>query len=750
MELIKEIKRHFNKLTLKSYASSLFYFVLGFIFASTEFLLGSLPFGIALCSSASKYQSAVFLGSFLGAVLYPEMGFAYTVAILICIILRAYLSALKFNENLVKKIISAASSAAFLSLERFIISGASSVNLLFSVFTIALSAGFTFLYSTYFSSEVRFESLNEAGAAALMFTGLYALNQIDIYGFYPSVVLAFLLAIYTCARHGFMRGGIVGLICGLASGADAAIYAPLIAICAIIFGIIYNFSDIVAICSVLFVSIVYGIYSSNVNTVESIFQNVVLVIIIYVASSFIAKKLGLMSDKNKDNVKIYDYAVPTFTSAGAVSDRISKLSKTYRELSEIFSGMSKHQTEATPKELCGIIKDTLSSVCSNCKNREKCTVRRETLSQVIKLAKKYLQKGRDIPKLKSDTLPKICDVSIIDTINGEYKKLIVHKCENDSCIESASSMMDISRVLSSINDEASDFSPNPDIASKISNILMSLHIQNSGVYAQGKRGITAYAYDVMPTKINIGVKTIAKLVSRACGIEFSSPRITYGSNRYTMCFARKANIVIDGASSQLAYKDTPVCGDSISSFRTSADYYSIICDGMGSGTEAACTSRMSCIMLNKLISGGCSTTTAIDMINKLLLKKFDEVFTTLDILQIDIFSGEANLYKAGCASSLVVRNGKKYELSAKSTPIGIVDKYVSESIKLRLCEGDTVIMFSDGATEAFENNDNLFSRALEVIDKDARSITSHLTALAKASETRRDDITFAVIKILKI
>ncbi len=748
MEMIRELKQYFNKVSLKKILTALFYFVLAFVFSSTEFLLNSLPFGIAICASVNKYPLASFLGAFLGAILFPDFGFPYAAAILVTIVLRTYFSSMKFNESLVKKIVTAASSAAFLSLEKFIVGGFSSVNLLFSVFTIVLSVTFTFLYSVYFLPEERFENLNDAGASALMFTALFALNALDIYGFYPAVVLAFLLSIFASAKYGFMRGGVIGLICGLASGADAAVYAPLIAICAIVFGIICNFSDIVAICSVLFISIIYGIYSSDVKTVESIFQNVVLVIIIYVAVSFIGKKLGIIYDRNKNNVKIYDYAVPTFTNASAVNTRIEKLSKTYKELSEIFSGMSKHQTEATPRELCTIIKDTLSSICANCKNKDKCNSRRECLSSIIKLSKKYLQKGKDIPLQKIENLPKTCNPSIIKSINNEYNKLIVYKCENDSCIESASSMMDISRALSSLNDENSDFMPNPEIASKVANILSGIGIENSGVYAQGKRGVTAYAYDVKPTKINVGVKTLAKVLSNGCGIEFAPPKITYNSNKYTMCFTRKAKIIIDGASSQISYKDSPICGDSICSFRTPSDYYSVICDGMGSGTEAACTSRMSCIMLNKLISGGCSIKVSIDMINKLLLKKFDEVFTTLDVLQIDVFSGEANIYKAGSASSLVIRNGKKYELNAKTTPIGIVDKYVSESIKLRLTDGDTIIMFSDGTTEAFENNENIFAEAISVINKDAHYICNHLTNVAKKSNVRRDDITIAVIKIL--
>lgn len=750
MEFIKDITQYFKNISIKKAKNNILYFLIGLIFASGDFIFSSLPFGIAFCAAVSKYPVSAFLGAFLGAILYPDFGFAYAMGVIAVIIIRIYISNLRFNESLVKRVIIVASAAAFISIERFIIFGFTASNLLFSIFTILLSILFTFLYSIYLYPQGHFIGLNEAGIASIMFTLLYIFNDVDIFGFSPSVIFAFLFSIFASANNGFMKGGILGLVCGLATGTDAAVYSPLIAICAIIFGIIYNFSESVSICSVLFISIIYGIYSSDINTVESIFQNVVMVIILYIAVSFLIKHFGFIKSRDKNNIKIYDYAIPTFTNSGVVSQRIDKLSKTYKELSDIFSSMSKHQTKVSSDEICYIIKDVFSTNCKNCANKDNCKEKNELLNKTIKLAKKFLNKGKEIIINENDCNNAGCSKKIISQINEEYKKLIVKKCEKDSCLDTANSMLDISRALSSVNDDASDLLPNPAIASKVSKALSELKIENSGVYAQGKRGITIFAYNIKPSNLKIGVKTLSKKLSEKCKIELDSPKITFDSKKYTLCISRRPNFVVDIASSQISENNNSLCGDSISNFQTAADFYSVICDGMGSGVDAACTSRMTCIMLEKLISGGCSTNIAIDMINKLLIKKFDEVFTTLDILQMDVFSGEANLYKAGSASSIIIRNGKKYEVSTKSTPAGIIDDIVFENIKLRLRENDIILMYSDGILDTFDCAENIFEATNLIKEKSAQLICDNLMQLASKSDKRKDDISLSVIKIKKI
>lgn len=45
------------------------------------------------------------------------------------------------------------------------------------------------------------------------------------------------------------------------------------------------------------------------------------------------------------------------------------------------------------------------------------------------------------------------------------------------------------------------------------------------------------------------------------------------------------------------------------------------------------------------------------MLNKVLMAKKDEVFTTVDLIEIDKLTGEATLVKAGAAPSYLLRGG---------------------------------------------------------------------------------------------
>lgn len=73
---------------------------------------------------------------------------------------------------------------------------------------------------------------------------------------------------------------------------------------------------------------------------------------------------------------------------------------------------------------------------------------------------------------------------------------------------------------------------------------------------------------------------------------------------------------------------------------------------MGSGRDAALTSRLAAIYLEKLLCVGADKGDALRMLNKVLMAKKDEVFTTVDLIEIDKLTGEATLVKAGAAPEL--------------------------------------------------------------------------------------------------
>ena len=84
--------------------------------------------------------------------------------------------------------------------------------------------------------------------------------------------------------------------------------------------------------------------------------------------------------------------------------------------------------------------------------------------------------------------------------------------------------------------------------------------------------------------------------------------------------------------------------------------------------------------------------------NSALLKREDvESVSTLDVMCVDLYSGETVFLKAGAAPSYILSDGKVSRVEMPSMPIGILDGVSFAKKETVLSKGDAVIMVSDGA-----------------------------------------------------
>ena len=154
---------------------------------------------------------------------------------------------------------------------------------------------------------------------------------------------------------------------------------------------------------------------------------------------------------------------------------------------------------------------------------------------------------------------------------------------------------------------------------------------------------------------------------------------------------------------------TQSSGDSSSSFRRGAWYYLLLCDGMGTGAEAERESKQAQELIEQLSKLGFDAQDALQILNELYILRGDGVFSTVDLLQLDLVSGEGYLYKWGAAPSyLISENGAVQTLGTATTPpgLGVEGCRQGECIRLSLREGELLVLMSDGVDNA---------RALELL-----------------------------------
>lgn len=144
-----------------------------------------------------------------------------------------------------------------------------------------------------------------------------------------------------------------------------------------------------------------------------------------------------------------------------------------------------------------------------------------------------------------------------------------------------------------------------------------------------------------------------------------------------------------------------VSGDAGTYFkRADGKLYVLLCDGMGSGEEANRESSLAVRLLEQFLMAGVEARQALATLSSALALRGEETggFTTVDLLQVDLFSGEGELYKLGAAPTYVKKGAAVQRLSGASLPAGLGEGERSpmDQFSLRLSPGDCVLMVSDG------------------------------------------------------
>ena len=211
----------------------------------------------------------------------------------------------------------------------------------------------------------------------------------------------------------------------------------------------------------------------------------------------------------------------------------------------------------------------------------------------------------------------------------------------------------------------------------------------------------------------------------------------------------KAKFLTECGHAGSAKGGSEASGDSCAVRELDGKLLMALSDGMGSGKEAAGESRAALGLVCDLMSVGFDVDEAAGLSNELLIKRGrGEMYATLDLMLLDLEEGEARLSKHGAPSSYVLRDGRLLTLYSEGLPVGIIENAGSSSGSFRLKEGDTVIMMTDGVTDALGSGllaaiaDNVLSFGDPELA--ARSL---IDAAKKAGG--RDDMTVIVTRLKK-
>lgn len=170
-------------------------------------------------------------------------------------------------------------------------------------------------------------------------------------------------------------------------------------------------------------------------------------------------------------------------------------------------------------------------------------------------------------------------------------------------------------------------------------------------------------------------------------------------------------------------------------------YYILLCDGMGTGEEAAREASAAGQLLRKLLSAGFPPEYALRSINSICALQGKAGAVTVDLCELQLDTGKAVLYKWGAAPSYVIARGEPIKIGTASPPPGLSVSEGRETVeKLSLRKGETLVLLSDGA-----GGEEALRSAWLRVGEPAADLAARIMASGGADGS--DDATVAVIRL---
>lgn len=774
MESVKAIKKKKSQeLSVKDVVRlavvQVVYFFLGLL-VSKGAVLGSLaPFGAAFAAAVPfSYVPAASLGAGVGYILLGSNdAFRYMAVV-------ASIAALRWLLNDIKKV---SSSVLFAPLVAFVPMLATGITLLFvstsrmTDFSLSLMEAVAAGAGAYFLSRtanllLSFRALgafSKQELAVLSFSGcilVLSLGSLTVYGISVGRIFAVLI-ILLAARFGGVSGGSIfgtatGVVFSLAS-TEMAFLGGGYAFGGLMGGLFASTGKIAVAVAFTICNTVISFASENMQVVFRIFAESAFAVGIFM---LIPKEAGI---RLKSAFEPKEERVGADAIKNNVIARLSFASKALDSVKDCVQSVAARLKEKSGDSFDAVYSYAAESACKGCGLKSYCWQNQTDITKddFYRLGDTLKTEGFVTDKTVEDKFTKKCckPREIAKSINEGYREYL-SALEADRRITqvrsaTAGQLSGVSRLLSDLCDEFDTFERFDTAAAD----RLSERLRREGVvvtecacrFEQGK-GMSV-ELEIKPSrKKELNKSELRRTVSACCGRVFDAPCISESEDSVRLVFSELARFDADIGSSQHIAGGKGLCGDSANYFSSgSGNMVAVISDGMGTGGRAAVDSNMAVSILKKLTQAGLSFDSALSVINaSLMVKSEDESLATLDVVDINLFSGKTTFFKAGAPMTFVKRAGRILKRESPSLPAGILNEVKFAKDSMTLHHGDRILMVSDGA---------LFSDDTWLVDmlkgwheasaKDFASLVIN-EAIKRRNDGYDDDITAIAINIIDL
>lgn len=436
--------------------------------------------------------------------------------------------------------------------------------------------------------------------------------------------------------------------------------------------------------------------------------------------------------------------------------RVLGLSRAYAELYEIVRrNVDEPHNDSDPAKVFDRAAD---AVCLKCKEKNRCWNRDylDTLTALNDATTEMLRRGTldiaDLPRRFTEKCK--TPEAFVTAVNAELRASAYRRRYAAGLRETKNTAWgqysDMAEILHRVSDELSDTNGADHLAERrLIRYLLSLDIDADVAVFRDARGrlrtvIEGGGLGRLTKQEGYLDKLSGVLGVRLCRFRADGE----GEGKLTLLEAEPLAVTVGIAA--LKKKGERVSGDRGTYFKTDAGVLCVILsDGMGCGEAAAGESREVVEILEGFLRAGVDPATAMRTLNSVMLLKCgeNEGFATVDLMCVDLFTGETCFYKYGAAPSYVKAGKSIRSIRCRSFAPGLGGSAGDEPdvVRLRLRVGSTAIIASDGVTG--DDNDKWLRDILENCGDDMRTLASETLRAAEKNCGCGDDMTVLAVRL---
>ena len=566
-------------------------------------------------------------------------------------------------------------------------------------------------------------------------------------------LLALLLVMTAAMKGGMLTGAAAGTLLGMAvdiSGQGQPFYTMAYAFCGLLSGVFGRHGRFLFVLSFLLADAlaVISAWTTRVYTSALIECFCASVLFMLLPSSFLGQ-IGVflqLSERGSGESGLRRY----------VAGRVKSLGEAYGDLVRVLrEGLQEPYSE---ENVARVFDRAADAVCTLCEHKNRCWNAQymDTLSALNDASLAMKARGsltrEDVPAHFRERCPGMD--AFVAAVNGElralnYRRELRAKLEENRSV-AWGQYTDVSQVLGRVAAELGSLNGADPLAERrLLRYLRSLDLDaETAVYRDGRGRLRVVIESGRLSPLTRQENYLEKL-SQVVGVRLCRPpEDREASSRMTLLEAEPLAVSVGLAA--LKKKGERVSGDRGSYFKTDAGVLCVIlADGMGAGDEAARDSARVVGILEKFLRSGTDPAVAMKILNSVLLLRGGDNwgFTTVDLMCVDLFTGETCFYKYGAAPSYVKSGKQIRRIRGESLAAGLSlgDGAAPDLVRMRLRPGCTALIASDGVVA--EPEDDWIKSLLGQEQSDMKGLARTVLREAEKRYGAGDDMTVLALRV---